>query len=286
MPKKDKKPKEYRGVIDEIRQQQMKTKEMSAKGKLEYFWDYYKVHTIVAVLVIIFAAVFIRDVSNSKDYNFYSILFNARQLSGEQLESAFAEYANLDTENYDCYIDASTSLSLTSYTEYDMATVQKLMATIQIGDLDTVVFNSELFNNYANNEMFIDLRTIMSEAELNKYQNYIYYVDYAEIIAKKEDTDVEAALAADPVDEETRNREITEETNLHRSPDGMADPMPVGIFIEDSPFVQKSNAYPSYIPVFGFVSSSRRTDTGKQFLEFLWDETIDFTQMIDTTAGF
>ena len=54
MSKKEKSPKEYRGVIDEIRQQQMKTKEMSTKGKLEYFWDYYKVHTIVAILVIFF----------------------------------------------------------------------------------------------------------------------------------------------------------------------------------------------------------------------------------------
>ena len=167
MSKKEKSPKEYRGVIDEIRQQQMKTKEMSAKGKLEYFWDYYKVHTIVAILVIFFAAMFIRDVATAKDYNFYSILFNARQLSGDGLESAFSEYAGLDTENYECYIDASTGLSLTSFTEYDMATVQKLMATIQIGDLDTVVFNSELFNNYAGNEMFLDLRTVLSEEELN-----------------------------------------------------------------------------------------------------------------------
>ena len=140
MSKKEKSPKEYRGVIDEIRQQQMKTKEMSAKGKLEYFWDYYKVHTIVAILVIFFAAMFIRDIATAKDYNFYSILFNARQLSGDSLESAFSEYAGLDTENYECYIDASTGLSLTSFTEYDMATVQKLMATIQIGDLDTVGF--------------------------------------------------------------------------------------------------------------------------------------------------
>ena len=93
MSKKEKSPKEYRGVIDEIRQQQMKTKEMSAKGKLEYFWDYYKVHTIVAILVIFFAAMFIRDIVTAKDYNFYSILFNARQLSGDSL----AELPNLLT---------------------------------------------------------------------------------------------------------------------------------------------------------------------------------------------
>lgn len=287
MSKKEKSPKEYRGVIDEIRQQQMKTKEMSAKGKLEYFWDYYKVHTIVAILVIFFAAMFIRDVATAKDYNFYSILFNARQLSGDGLESAFSEYAGLDTKNYECYIDASTGLSLTSFTEYDMATVQKLMATIQIGDLDTVVFNSELFNNYAGNEMFLDLRTILSEEELNAWKDYLYYIDYVEVAAEREDVDAEEALAEkDAADDETRQQEILEETNRHRSPEGMAEPVPVGIFMEESPFAEKSGAYSGLVPVFGFVSTSKRTETGKQFLEFLWDDTIDFAQMIDTSAGF
>ena len=274
MSKKEKSPKEYRGVIDEIRQQQMKTKEMSAKGKLEYFWDYYKVHTIVAILVIFFAAMFIRDIVTAKDYNFYSILFNARQLSGDSLESAFSEYAGLDTENYECYIDASTGLSLTSFTEYDMATVQKLMATIQIGDLDTVVFNSELFNNYAGNEMFLDLRTILSEEELNAWKDYLYYIDYVEVAAEREDVDVEEAPAEkDAADDETRQQEILEETNRHRSPEGMAEPVPVGIFMEASPFAEKSGAYSDLVPVFGFVSTSKRTETGKQFLEFLWDDT-------------
>ena len=287
MSKKEKSPKEYRGVIDEIRQQQMKTKEMSAKGKLEYFWDYYKVHTIVAILVIFFAAMFIRDVATAKDYNFYSILFNARQLSGDGLESAFSEYAGLDTENYECYIDASTGLSLTSFTEYDMATVQKLMATIQIGDLDTVVFNSELFNNYAGNEMFLDLRTVLSEEELNVWKDYLYYIDYVEVAAEREDVDVEEALAEKgAADDETRQQEILEETNRHRSPEGMAEPVPVGIFMEESPFAEKSGAYSGLVPVFGFVSTSKRTETGKQFLEFLWDDTIDFAQMIDTSTGF
>lgn len=287
MSKKEKSPKEYRGVIDEIRQQQMKTKEMSAKGKLEYFWDYYKVHTIVAILAILFAAMFIRDIVTAKDYNFYSILFNARQLSGDSLESAFSEYAGLDTENYECYIDASTGLSLTSFTEYDMATVQKLMATIQIGDLDTVMFNSELFNNYAGNEMFLDLRTILSEEELNAWKDYLYYIDYVEVAAEREDVDVEEAPAEkDAADDETRQQEILEETNRHRSPEGMAEPVPVGIFMEASPFAEKSGAYSDLVPVFGFVSTSKRTETGKQFLEFLWDDTIDFAQMIDTSTGF
>mgnify|MGYP001131193339 FL=1 len=96
----------------------------------------------------------------------------------------------------------------------------------------------------------------------------------------------EALAEKDAADDETRQQEILEETNRHRSPEGMAEPVPVGIFMEESPFAEKSGAYSGLVPVFGFVSTSKRTETGKQFLEFLWDDTIDFAQMIDTSAGF
>ncbi len=45
MSEKEKNAAEYRGVRDEIRQQQLKTRDMTLKGKLKYFWDYYKIHT-------------------------------------------------------------------------------------------------------------------------------------------------------------------------------------------------------------------------------------------------
>ena len=41
MSEKEKNAAEYRGVRDEIRQQQLKTRDMTLKGKLKYFWDYY-----------------------------------------------------------------------------------------------------------------------------------------------------------------------------------------------------------------------------------------------------
>ena len=44
MFKKGWQPENYKGVHDEIKQQHMKTKDMSAKGRFEYFWYYYKVH--------------------------------------------------------------------------------------------------------------------------------------------------------------------------------------------------------------------------------------------------
>ena len=43
----------YRGIIDEIREQQRKMKDMTWKERFAYYWEYYKVHTIVTIVAII-----------------------------------------------------------------------------------------------------------------------------------------------------------------------------------------------------------------------------------------
>lgn len=70
MYKKGWQPEEYKGVNDEIKQQHMKTKDMDFKGKLNYFWYYYKIHTFAAIIIVIFVSIFIHDMVTAKDYNF------------------------------------------------------------------------------------------------------------------------------------------------------------------------------------------------------------------------
>ena len=47
---------------DEVREQQNKLKGKTFKEKLNYFWDYYKVHTIALVFAIIVISVFVKDI--------------------------------------------------------------------------------------------------------------------------------------------------------------------------------------------------------------------------------
>ncbi len=276
MPKREKKPREYRGVIDEIREQQHKTRDMTRKGKLEYFWYYYKVHTIAGIFILIMAITLIHDMVTAKDFIFNCEMINSFQLDADALENSFAEYAGLDLEEYDCYIDTSTSLSLTTYDQYNMATVQKIMAQMQSGDLDALVFDSEIFNNYSLNGMFMDLRTVMSDEELEKYKDQLYYVDYAEVLRESE-KELNADELMEPVEVD-----VEADTLMHRHPEDMEDPMPIGVFITDSPFVAGSGSYHSSLqPVYGIVATCQRTEVAKQYLDFLWDESIDFSQVIN-----
>ena len=275
---REKKPREYRGVIDEIREQQRKTRDMTGKGKLEYFWEYYKVHTIVGILVIVMAVTLIHDIVTAKDYIFSGILMNSFQLAAEPLENAFAQYAGIDQDEYECFIDTSAALSLTTYDQYNMATVQKLMAQMQTGDLDVLVFDAEIFNNYSLNEMFKDLRTVMSKEELAEYEDRLYYIDYVEVLKKAEE-DMEPL---DDVMELPVEVDVAAETELHRHPENMEDPVPIGVFLTDSPFVEKSGSYAREAePIFGIVSTSERDNVALQYLHFLWDDSIDFSQVIN-----
>ena len=282
MSEQKKKPSDYRGVNDEIHEQHLKLKDMPLKEKLRYFWDYYRIHAFVVLLVIVLGITLVHDVTSAKEYNFYGIMLNSFFLSGEKMESAFAEYADLDTNEYNCYIDTDSALSYAKMEELDMATVQRLMALIQTKDLDALIFDSVVFNNYANNEFFLDLNTVFSEEELKQYEGYIYYVDYSEIQASNEDMDYVNKNQISPEAAKAMTLEdIKNEAEKHRHPEDMEQPVPVGIFLDESPFARKTGSYGQTVPVFGFATTTTRVDTCKKYLEFLLDESVDFSAMLE-----
>lgn len=280
MGKKEKEPRPYRGVIDEIREQQHKTKDMSLKGKWQYFWDYYKVHTITAVVVILLGGTLIHDILSAKDYAFYGIMLNSIGLSAESMETAFSEYAGIDLEIYDCFIDTTSTLSYSTPSEYDMATMQKMVAQVQGHDLDAVVFDSQVFNNYANTEMFADLSEVLPPEEFQKHKDRFYYIDYALIAKANEDSDYEnEAMISSDEGAAASLEDILAEAETHRHPENMEQPVPVGIYMEESPFIQKTGSYGQAQPVFGFIINTQRPETALKYLAFLWDETVDFESM-------
>lgn len=273
-------PKKYKGVNDEIRQQHMKAKDMSFKGKLSYFWYYYKVHTFVAIAVLIFGTAFIYNIVTAKDYNFYGIMLNSSQLDGEKLELSFGEYAGLDMENYECFIDTLTTLSYQAQSQYEYATFQKLVALVQSKDLDVMVLDAQVFYNFSFNGMLMDLRNVLSEEELAKYEGNIYYLDYAEVRKAEEEAANQEIISESPDRNQATPEEIAAEAETHRYPENMEEPIPVGIFAEEAPLCTKTGCYNGLVPVYGISVTSERTDTAKKYLDYIWDETIPFEDMI------
>ena len=279
--KKEKEPREYRGIIDEIREQQSKTNEMTRKEKFAYFWYYYKVHTIVAICIIFFLGSLIHDIVTAKDYNFYGIMLNSSGLSDENLVASFGEYAGLDLENYECFIDTTSTLSLQSQSEYDLSTNQRLIALTQTKDLDVMVLDGIVCQNFSYNGMLADLREVLTEEELARYEGQIYYVDNAAILAEEEaEYTSEELIAQSEARAAATLDEINAEAESHRDPSAMEDPIPVGIYLEDSAFIEGTASYNGLVPIYTICVTSQRTETAKQYLAFLFDESIPFEEML------
>lgn len=276
MAKKEKAPREYRGINDEIREQTKKFKDMNLKEKWEYFWEYYKLNVIIIAVIATFVISMIYNFVTAKDYCFNGMLLNASMMDQEKIASSFAEYAGFDTETYECFIDATSTLSYQKPSEYELATAQKIVALIQSKELDGLLFDAEVFYNYAFNQVFMDLREVYTTEELAAYEGRIYYIDKAEIRRAEES---EQTTGQSYTLNSLTPDEVIAEAQTHRDSSTMEEPIPVGIFVDDSPFAEKSKAYLGVVPIYGISSTSQRVEASKLFLNFLFDETIDFANM-------
>lgn len=171
--------------------------ELKGQGFLahwRYFWSYYWIPTAIAACVIIFVAVFIRDLRAQKPAALSAICLNVPMYADVMpggvnfdlpLEQMFADYAGIDTTKFSVTIDRTSTLSLDNYSEMDLATSQKIFAMIAGADLDCLVADHTIFHNYARNDTLADLRTILSPEVYAAYEaaDAISFIDGAEIQA-------------------------------------------------------------------------------------------------------
>lgn len=218
-------------VHDEIKEQQKKAfATMSTKEKFAYFWDYYKIHTIVAICVIAFVISFVRQIQENKPYAFYAVLMNA--FSGLDSndtnviwENEFLEYAGIDPETYRVCIDTSLTQSADGGSQYEMANRQKMAAMMHTGDIHAIIADTETFESYAHMETFYDLSEVLTEDEFALYQDLFYYTDASAFDEEDGDTltemeAIQKAYYAKVID--------------HSDPSTMEKPIPVGIRIPTS----------------------------------------------------
>lgn len=257
---------------DEVREQQQKLKGKSFQEKLGYFWDYYKIHTIVALFAVLTIGIFIKDALSSKDNAFSALLLNSYGYEmQESFQEDFAAYAGIDTNHYNCLIDASSTYSLDSMTQIDLAFAQRLTGQVQTNDLDAFISDANVFGHYAKGMMFLDLREELSEEEYEKYEPYFYYVDAAAIKEGGEQEEEPSLNEGLSLGEEPSFREEPDIDIDHTAPSAMEEPVPVGIYLKDCSKLAQWNCYTNTgeTPVFGFVCTSQKKDLARLFLTYL-----------------
>ena len=266
----------HSSIHEEIKEQQQKTKDMSTKGKLSYFWYYYKVHTIVVVAVITIVGMFIHQFITNKDYAFYASIINAdySNLEENQWGPEFEEYADIDTEEYQAYIDTSIMLTDDDSSQYSMSNTEKMLAMLQTGIIDVIVADTETFENYAQYEYFVNLEEVLPEDVLAKYEDCLYYTDMATVDTGDDDTFYTESELENPADLVIN----------HRDPSTMENPVPVGIILSKGNKIMDAGCY-DYLAeaqttyqgypseaILGIPVTSTKLDTVLKFLTFMEEQ--------------
>jgi len=254
-------------AMDEFREERAAIKNADFKTKVEYFLDYYKWHVIITAGVLFIVISLIYSVATKKEVAFsgYFInstddLFSSDTTSSTEISTEFAEIAGIDLNEYDVYIDSTLQYG-DGTDEASMLTVQKLSTTLAAQDTDFIAANDGSFHNFYHMASFYDLRELYSEEELEKYDDYLYYIDMEVIRQENAALDVgDLNYKSEPYD--------------HYAPENMVDPVPVAICIEESPMLEKLYQYYSGRIVLGISEGTQRVDLSLQFIDFLMEDVI------------
>lgn len=246
-------------VNDEIREQQQKLKGKPFKEKWAYFWEYYKIHTLVTICVTIALISLIHTVVSQKDSALDVALVNAflkDGLEAQQVAEDFAAYAQVDTDEYEVVIDPDLYVDYEGQDQYSYLNMQKLTAMAAAQALDIILTNDAYIDHNISAGLFIDLHEFFTDEELAKYEDRLIYR-----VIPDEDT-----AEYDIVPSETGAPD-TDAADLQTAAADADDPdaVPIGIDVRDSKYLY-SDQIESY---FCIVSTAQNVDNAKLFLEYL-----------------
>lgn len=221
-------------IYDEIREQQKKAAEMSLKGKFNYFWDYYKVHTCVTLVTIVLLIFLVKDILTGNQESVFQIAIvnSETQTLDETYEKTFGEYIGINPKKESVTIDNTYQIDTDSADQLTVASTQKMVANVQLGLIDAMLVPEDIVDYYASNSFLGDISKVLPAEQFDKLdqQGSIYY-------AKTEE--------------------------------GM---IPVGIQVEDSPWIKNTNLYSKQKPILTCLINSKHPENILKFIEYIYQE--------------
>ena len=250
-------------VMDEFREERDRIKNGSFKDKAKYFFSYYTVHVVVGFLAVILLAVLIKDMTSQKEYALNAIMLNSIQEmenSAELMSEDCASYAQIDTDKNVVNFDYSIAIVDNPTSEYEMYGAQKLLVYTSAGDVDVLMGGADIFTDYANGELFSDLRDILTDEQISKYKDHFYYVDGAYVAEiNSEDNIYDASYVAPEAPDPTK-------------PEDMEDPIPIGVFVTDcEKLTDNIIFYDESFVALGIPASAKHPETAVKLIEYLFE---------------
>lgn len=217
---------------DEIRLQHDKLKDQPFSKKLDYFWDYYKIHCIVVLFSAFLFGSILHGILSQKETVLSIAFINAfPNVEDEILMEDFENWLGLNTKKQQVLLDSSYYIDDTSTSPYADTYQQKFSTNAMAGQLDVVLADWEKFDFYGNQGFFQDLTPLLSEDEFLQHQGDFYYVN----------------LPYDDSDQQ----------------------VPVGIKINKVNRICQTSCYPNTEAYFGIITGTEHTDTALSYLNYL-----------------
>lgn len=262
-------------VMDEFKEEREALKHGTPKQKFAYFLDYYKWHVIIAVAVIGFAASLIYQSVTRKETAFFAAVVNAFEMvSPEEHIQSFADYAGIDRGEYDVAFDSSIRIDNSSMTQDTITSTQKLMVLIAASEIDVVLGDDGLIEQYAYNDSFYDIREVLTQEQIEKYESRFFYMDQA----------VAEAISAAQEDPNYDYSKAPTHPNP-KKPEAMERPVPVGIYLDGADSLEEVYYFLDGDAVLAVSATSPNLDTVPKYVDFLLDPQAAEPNVPEQAAG-
>lgn len=251
-------------VMDEFREEREALKHGTFKQKFSYFVYYYKWHVIVAVAVIFFLVSIIYQMATQKDNALYVAMVNVMEITdSEEYSHKYAEYAGIDENTYNLMFDTSMRMDLSnlnSLTEDTITSSQKLMVYIAAQEIDLLISDEFVIGSNAYNDTFYDLREILTAEQIAMYEPYFYYMDQA-VADRRKEQDIFA-----------EDYEPSADYPDGRNPEAMENPIPVGIYLNETQLFNESFYYPREDIILGVVGNTKNLENAVKCIDFIMQQ--------------
>ncbi len=245
-------------VMDEFKEERERMKSQPFKVRLDYFWHYYKWHVIITAFVLFFVGDYAYNIITAKDIVLQVGMVDCYTNNDDTADAdayrlALETHLGIDQKKQEIFLDNNYFLTL----ESDTTSTEIFYVKMAAKELDIIMATEPNFNNTSKNEVFVDLREIMSPEQLERYKDSFYYLDYA-TLEDAYSTDITMQPAIDMTD--------------HRSPEGMEQPVPVGVYIKTNQAFRDeyifANAKEQEV-VFGVAFYAEYPEYALQFLDYI-----------------
>lgn len=198
--------------------------ELSFKGKLRYIWDYYKLHMVIAIVLIYICGYFIYGKVTHRDMILYSAAVNVGDTEELQtyLKDDFLTAEKIDPKKEDMTLYHGLYLTTDTESEYygySYASEMKIIGALEAKQLDVVIMDREAFDAFSANGYLEDLSDFLPKNDKELYSQH------------KNDLVTNTIIISDNADEVSLNKDIAYEAETEEAA--------LGLSLSESAFADK-----------------------------------------------